>query len=456
MIDQHKFVEDFHKLAQQTISTHIYSRWLKNIELRAISLPTQEKRAVIQILIEDSHAQEILQSRYLHKLTEVFLEILNGYQIELQFNPVQGSLGLDFAITHRHPKSEQEQDRLFFTDQYSFENFVLGSSNQFAFAAAKAISEDPGKCFNPLFIFGASGLGKTHLIRAIGHSVLKKPAPLRVKYVTCENFINDFTYFLKSQQAELFRKKYRDNIDVLLMDDIQFLSNKDAIQEEFFYTFNALFEQTKQIVITSDKVPKNLTGLESRIRTRCEWGLVADIQPPDFDTRVEILTEKMKKLNFSLDKDVIHFLASHFTNNIREIEGILHKLQASQVFSSGELNNLKLDNVKKILKPFLEGEKVTIQAEQILKAVAQEFGCRVLELKSSIKARDITLPRHISMYLIRKYTEKSYPEIGTVIGGKDHATVMHGIRKIGKLLYEDPDVRHHIEKIEEKLKSLDS
>ena len=240
------------------------------------------------------------------------------------------------------------------------------------------------------------------------------------------------------------------------MDDIQFLSNKDSIQEEFFYTFNTLFEQTKQIILTSDKVPKNLVGLESRIRTRFEWGLVADIQPPDFDTRVEILTEKMKKSNFNLDKDVIHFLASHFVNNIREIEGILHKLQASQSFSNGDLNTLNLDNVKKILKPFLEGEKITIQAEQILKAVAQEFGCKVMELKSSIKARDITLPRHISMYLIRKYTEKSYPEIGCAVGGKDHATVMHGIRKIGRLLYEDQDIKQHIEQIEEKLRSLNA
>jgi chromosomal replication initiator protein len=451
MIDPTQFSAVFHKHAQKSFSPHIYGQWIKSLDVSLHPISNNSSQIDIKLWVSDVHTQQILETRFLKPIKDILSIILDGYKYNLLFLPLQGDLSLDFQ-SDDSPQLAKDQNKFFFTSQFTFDTFVLGPSNQFAHAASKAISEDPGNCFNPLFIFGFSGLGKTHLIRAIGYAALQKNQGLNVNYSTCENFINDFNYFTRNNALEAFRKKYREDVDVFLLDDIQFLSKKEELQEEFFYTFNALFEQSKQIVITSDKVPKDLIGLESRIRTRFEWGLVADIQPPELNTRIEILKEKMKKLELDLDSKVLHYLASNFTRNIRELEGVLHKLKASKVLIK---ENLDLASVKKLIKPFMGEERLSFDPDQILKVVAQEFGCRVLELKSSIKARDVTLPRHISMYLIRKYTEKSYPEIGLAIGGKDHATVMHGVRKISRLLFEDQRLKKHIEHIEERLKCLE-
>lgn len=454
MIDPVKLTEDFHSLAQKQFSPHTYSHWIKGLDISISQPQSSERTLIIHLLVEDTHTHLVIESRYLDTIKSIFSILLDGYNTLIEFNPIQGSLDINLTPIHTHPEGvARESDDLFFSDHYTFENFILGSSNQFAHAAAKAIAEDPGKCFNPLFIFGASGLGKTHLIRALGYEIRKKKPAALVRYITCDNFINDFTHLSRKNALHLFRKKYREDCEVLLLDDIQFLSGKEGIQEEFFYTFNALYESSKQIVITSDKVPKNLTGLETRIRTRFEWGLIADIQPPDLETRIEILKDKMNLFDLKLEQNVIHFLASHCTQNIRELEGVLNKLKAIKTLSHGKLD---LESVRTQIKGHFEGEKNKVQTHHILQAVAHEFGCRVMELKSSIKARDIALPRHISMYLIRKYTEKSYPEIGEAVGGKDHATVMHGVRKINRLLYEDQNLRTQIELIEERIKSTAS
>ncbi len=322
--------------------------------------------------------------------------------------------------------------------RYTFENFVVGNSNRFAHAASLAVAEGPAKAYNPLFIYGGVGLGKTHLMHAIGHYALEQNPNISVVYVTSETFTNDLISAIGKKSMVDFRNKYR-NADILLIDDIQFVAGKESTQEEFFHTFNALYEANRQLVISSDRPPKDIPTLEERLRSRFEWGLTADIQPPDLETRIAILRKKAKDDNLVIDQEILSYIATHIQSNIRELEGALVR-----VIAHANLHNapLTLETVAEALKDILKApahQPVTI--ESIMETVADYYSIKVAELKSKRRTRNITFPRQIAMYLARDLTESSLPEIGQAFGGRDHSTVIHAIEKIEGELKLDPSLQ---------------
>ncbi|HEX8152499.1 MAG TPA: chromosomal replication initiator protein DnaA, partial [Thermoanaerobaculia bacterium] len=317
--------------------------------------------------------------------------------------------------------------------KYSFETFVIGSSNRFAHAAAVAVAEAPAKAYNPLFVYGESGLGKTHLLHAIGHYAQHLFDGPRVRYVSSEEFTNDFINSIRDDKAGAFQRRYRD-VDVLLVDDIQFLENKERTQEEFFHTFNALYEAQKQIVFTSDRPPKEIPTLEERLRSRFEWGLIADIQPPDLETKVAILKKKAEEKRLDLPHDVALFIAERVRSNIRELEGHLNRVTA---FASLTGNRLNIDLAREALKDLLSKENKPITGTEILRMVAAHYGTTVTNLKSKTNAQTVVFPRQVAMYMLKELTDMSYPEIGKLFNNKHHSTVMHSVEKIESLIEND-------------------
>jgi chromosomal replication initiator protein len=331
-----------------------------------------------------------------------------------------------------------------FDSKYTFETFVVGTSNQFAHAACLAVAHQPGECYNPLFIFGVAGLGKTHLLKAIGHEIFNKQKSQRILYRTSESFTNELIQAIRQDRMKEFREKYRQGCDVLLLDDIHFFAGKERTQEEFFYTFNYLHESRKQIIVTSDRYPKDITGLENRLQTRFEWGLVADVQPPEIETRIAILKNKADKEKIYLPDDVAHFIASYITSNIRELEGSLHRLQA---YASLTGASISVELAQQIIKDLAPKHRHEITPEGIIKLVALHFNIRVTDLKSEKRERKLSMPRQVAMYLLRKHTLLSFPELGKFMG-KDHSTILHGVQKITKSMKYDSEILNHITKIE--------
>lgn len=332
-----------------------------------------------------------------------------------------------------------------FDSKYSFENFVVGSTNQFAHAACQAVTKQPGQCYNPLFIFGGNGLGKTHLIKAIGHELSLAQKKLRVFYITSESFTNELIQAIQLNRMREFREKYRNGCDVLLLDDVHFLAGKERTQEEFFYTFNYLHESSRQIVITSDRYPKDIHGLEIRLQTRFEWGLVTDIQPPEMETRIAILRNKADKENINLPDEVAQYIALNMTSNIRELEGALHRLQA---YASMTETTLSLELAQQLFKDITGKIKHELTPDAILKLVALQFNVKTTDIRSDKRIRKLSFPRQICMYLLRKHLLLSYPEIAKFIGGKDHTTVIYAVTKISELQKNDPETIKHITTIE--------
>ncbi|MFM8314709.1 MAG: chromosomal replication initiator protein DnaA, partial [Deltaproteobacteria bacterium] len=332
-----------------------------------------------------------------------------------------------------------------FDPKYTFETFVIGSTNQFAHAACQAVSKQPGQCYNPLFIFGGAGLGKTHLLRAIGYELYKNQNNLRILFLTSEAFTNELIQAIRVDRMREFREKYRTGCDVLLLDDVHFLAGKERTQEEFFYTFNYLHESRKQIVITSDRYPKDIQGLENRLQTRFEWGLVADVQPPEVETRVAILKNKAEEQKIHLPDDVAYFIASHVTSNIRELEGSLHRLQAHASLSSSVIS---LELAQQTLRDLVPKIRHELTPDGILKLVALTFGLKITDLKSDKRARNLSEPRQICMFLLRKHLMMSLPEIGAFLGKKHHTTVLHGVNEIIARSKNDPELEIQISKIE--------
>jgi chromosomal replication initiator protein len=334
--------------------------------------------------------------------------------------------------------------------KYTFDDFVVGPSNRFAHAAALAAAETPGTQYNPLFIYGGVGLGKTHLLQAVGHYVLRNHPGLKVRYVTLETFTNDFINSLRDDTIEGFKNYYR-SFDVLLLDDIQFLHKKEQTQEEFFHTFNTLYDAEKQIVITSDRHPKGLATLEDRLVNRFEWGLITDIQPPDLETRVAILRKKVLADHISLEDDeVLMFIASRVPNNIRELEGCL-----TRVLAYSSLNHLPitLDLAREVLKDMPETATAHITIEHIISTVAEFTGVSVAEIVGDKRSRAVVESRHLAMYLARELTDASLPKIGECMGNRDHTTVLHAVEKITKLVKEDRQMYDRLQRLTAKLKS---
>jgi len=348
-------------------------------------------------------------------------------------------------------KDEREREKRRRTSnlipRYTFENFVIGASNQFAHAASMAVANQPGDHYNPLFIYGGVGLGKTHLINAIGHKAVSKFPGSKVFYLSSESFMNELISSLRRDRMDEFKMKFR-NVDVLILDDVQFIAGKERTQEEFFHTFNSLYEARKQIVITSDKFPKEIPGLEDRLRNRFEWGLIADIQPPDMETRVAILQKKAEVEKVILPHDVAIFLASNIDSNVRELEGALTRLGA---FASLTHSNITVDLAKEVLKNTLKGSHREITIEGIQKTICDYYNIKLGDLKAKRRTKNIAIPRQVAMYLCRKYTETSFPVIGDKFGGRDHSTVIHASKTIEKKIKEDPYMLTTIEKLERNL-----
>jgi chromosomal replication initiator protein len=334
--------------------------------------------------------------------------------------------------------------------KYTFDTFVIGQSNRFAHAAALAAAETPGTQYNPLFIYGGVGLGKTHLLQAIGNYALRNHPGLKVRYVTLETFTNDFINSLRDDSIEGFKNRYR-TIDVLLIDDIQFLQKKEQTQEEFFHTFNALYDAQKQIVITSDRHPKGLATLEDRLVSRFEWGLITDIQPPDLETRVAILRKKVRADGINLaDDDVLMLIASRVPTNIRELEGCLTRVVA---FSSFTKRPIDVALAREVLKDIPETPSTRITIDLILSAVAESTGVSVTEIVGDKRSRPVVESRHLVMYLARELTDASLPKIGDRLGGRDHTTVLHAVDKMAKLMREDRDMYNRVQRLTTKIKS---
>ena len=334
--------------------------------------------------------------------------------------------------------------------KYTFESFVVGESNKFAHAASLAVAEAPARAYNPLFIYGGVGFGKTHLMHAIGHFVLDNYPHMNVLYVTSEHFTNDMINAIRDDKTAEFRNRYR-NIDVLLVDDIQFLAGKERTQEEFFHTFNALHEANKQIVLSSDRPPKDIPTLEDRLRSRFEWGLITDIQAPDFETRIAILDKKARLENIKLSTDVLSFIAENIHSNIRELEGALIRVMA---FSSLTNRPVTVDLAAEALKEILSiVKKNRIEIADIQRTVADYYNIEISDMKAKKRSRAIAFPRQVAMYLSRELTDYSLPKIGEAFGGRDHTTVLHAYEKISDNIQQDPEFDRVVKEIIRILKS---
>jgi chromosomal replication initiator protein len=339
-----------------------------------------------------------------------------------------------------------------FNSKYTFDSFVIGSSNRFAHAAALAVAEAPAQAYNPLFIYGSTGLGKTHLLQAVAQYVSEHTSELSVRYITSETFMNDFINSLRDKRIEGFKQRYR-TYDVLLIDDVQFFEHKERIQEEFFHTFNSLYEAGSQIVMSSDRPPRDIATLEARLRSRFEWGLITDIQPPDLETRIAILRKKVKTDGIHIpDPQVLTFIASRVSTNIRELEGALTRVVA---FSSLTGRAMSVELAQDVLKDvFPQGEAAEVSIKRIQDLVAERFGLSLDELCGDKRSQNIVYPRQVAMYLSRELTDSSLPKIGKEFGGRDHTTVIHATSKIARLIREDRSVYNLVQELTARVKQV--
>ncbi len=366
---------------------------------------------------------------------------------ELFVTPPLENSGYQIALP---PVPPVNAGNVFLNPKYTFETFVVGHGNRFAHAAAMAVAEAPAKAYNPLFIHGGVGLGKTHLMQAIAHHVLKTHRSAKIMYVTSEKFTNDMINSISANTMEAFRTKYR-SIDVLMIDDIQFLAGKDRTKEEFFHTFNTLHGSSKQIVISSDRPPKEIPTLEERLRSRFEWGLIADIQPPDLETRIAILQRKAGLEELPVPQDVLTLIATKMVSNIRELEGALIKVIAYASLTGEEVT---LPMVESILKDILSPskERTYVDVDLIKKVTAEYYNLKIEDMTAKTRTKDIALARQVAMYLSRKMTDASLPKIGKEFGGRDHTTVMHANNKITEGLKDDPELEEAIKTISDNIK----
>ena len=366
-------------------------------------------------------------------------------EIDIEFVVPKSGTGRDDAPSQNTPVSELSQ----LNPRYTFEKFVVGSSNRFAHAAAVAVAEAPAKAYNPLFIYGESGLGKTHLLHAIGAYAKELYGHVRVRYVSSEEFTNDFINSIRDDKASAFQRRYRD-LDILIVDDIQFLENKERTQEEFFHTFNTLYNANKQIVISSDRPPKQLTTLEDRLRSRFEWGLITDIQPPELETRIAILRKKAAQDKLNAPDDVLEYIASKISTNIRELEGALIRVTA---FASLNRQSVDLSLAEIVLKDLIPNEgNPEITGATIMAQTAVYFSLTIDDLCGTSRSRVLVNARQIAMYLCRELTELSLPKIGQTFGGRDHTTVMHADRKIRQLMAERRSIYNQVTELTNRIK----
>jgi chromosomal replication initiator protein len=425
------------------VNTQSYQTWLRptrfshvNHEELVVRVPNREFQEWIQenygSLINEALAEIKSDVRRIHYVVEESPEKKNGDGGDAK--ALQGKLDFE-SVDHRlNPK-------------YTFETFVVGNCNQFAHAAAQAVAETPAKSYNPLFLYGGVGLGKTHLMQAVGHLIKAKWKEMRLAYVSSEHFTNEVINSLRYDRMVSFRDKYR-NVDLLLMDDIQFIAGKERTQEEFFHTFNTLYENQKQVVISSDCPPKEIPGLEERLRSRFAWGLTADLQAPDLETKRAILAKKSETQGINLPEDVSDFVARKIKSSVRDLEGALTRLLA---YSSLTGATVSLSMAQQVLKNLVDLEERRVSIEHIQRAVCREFGIGLPQLKAKDNSRGVAYPRQIAMFLAKEMTPASLPQIGREFGGKHHTTVLHSINKIAEMRDKDRDLNRLINKLRDSL-----
>jgi len=408
--------------------------------------------------VVEKHGEAVEQAFHTAFGTEMDLVFMTGDTDHLEDQVLDGDQPLNgrfSVVSSIEPPESRDSDlpspesaaRL--VRKYQFENFVVGASNRFPFAAAMAVAEQPGSTYNPLFIYGAAGLGKTHLLNAIGHHALELYPGLEVRYVSSETFFSDFISGIRRKQMDAFKARYR-TTDILLLDDIQFFEGKEQILEEFFHTFNTLYESGKQIVITSDRSPKNLATLEDRLRSRFEWGLLTDVQPPDVETRLAILHRNVEMADLAVPEEVLHFIATLVSDNIRELEGALTRVSALAKLTGVEID---LPMAERVLQDLLPGhEAKSIDPPMILQATAEAYGLTVGDLVGVSRKQPLAQCRQVAMYLCRDLTSLSLPRIGEVFGGRDHTTVMYAIDRVKKIMETDREVYDRVQELSSNLR----
>ena len=435
------------------ISEISFNTWIKSCTPISIS------DNLLKLSVPNEFTKGILDTRYKDLLIQA-LKIVTSRRFKIEFY-----LESDLEEEKENEEKQKEEKKENTNDvdgsivvsdemsatlnpKYTFQSFVIGNSNRFAHAASLAVAESPAKAYNPLFIYGGVGLGKTHLMHAIGHYILQENPKAKVVYVSSEKFTNELINAIKDDKNEEFRNKYR-KVDVLLIDDIQFIAGKERTQEEFFHTFNALHEENKQIILSSDRPPKEIPTLEDRLRSRFEWGLIADIQPPDFETRMAILKKKADVEGLNVPNEVMVYIATKIKSNIRELEGALIRIIA---YSSLTNRDVSVDLASEALKDIISNkESAPVTVKTIQESVANYYNLRIEDLKSQRRTRNIAYPRQIAMYLSRKLTDMSLPKIGEEFGGRDHTTVIHAYEKISENLKTDEGLQSMINDITKKL-----
>ncbi|MGE5612786.1 MAG: chromosomal replication initiator protein DnaA [Bacillota bacterium] len=414
-----------------------YNTWIKTIE------PVYIDSTTLELGVPTDFNKGILESRYLALISNAVKQVTSREYSIVISTPSQES-----SKRRRDANDNEELYNSVLNPKYTFDTFVIGNSNRLAHAASVAVAEAPAQAYNPLFLYGGVGLGKTHLMHAIGHYILSQNSSSRVLYVSSEKFTNELINAIKDDRNEEFRAKYR-NIDVLLIDDIQFIGGKERTQEEFFHTFNALYEANKQIVISSDRSPRDIPTLEDRLRSRFEWGLTADIQFPDLETRIAILKKKAQMENVSIPDDVLVFIADKVVSNIRELEGALNKVIA---YSSLTETPISIDLCTEALKELLSStNNRIIDVSHIIEAVSRYFDLRPEDFISQKRNRNIAYPRQIAMYLCREITGTSLPKIGEEFGGRDHTTVIHAIQKIEEDIQNNMETKRTIDELKRSI-----
>ncbi|HEX5544786.1 MAG TPA: chromosomal replication initiator protein DnaA [Nitrospira sp.] len=437
--------QDALQYIQRKVPKQVYDTWFLPVYLDRI------ENSTAHIGVPNKFFGEWLDTHYGSLLAEAMAMVHGGELMTVAFTVRDKGVALQSesqAVMSGPRGVTQPKPRrgIQLNPKYTFRNFVVGAGNQFAHAACMAVAEQPGHTYNPLFIYGGVGLGKTHLLNAIGNHVAEK-SDLRIAYLTTEQFTNEVINSIRYDKMMDLRKRYR-HIDMLMIDDIQFLVGKERTQEEFFHTFNALYEGHKQIVLSSDRFPKDMPDIEERLRSRFEWGLIADLQPPDVETRIAILRKKSEDEGVKLPEDVIQFLSTTMKSNIRELEGSLVRLGA---YASLTGQVITLDLAKNVLRDLIGDKKKIVAMDDIQEAVCTQFHVKMTELKSRRRSKTLVHPRQIAMYLCRELTDASYPEIGRQFGGKDHTTIIHACRQVAKAKETDTLLQTTIETLKEQI-----
>jgi chromosomal replication initiator protein len=409
--------------------TH-FNTWLKSTKL------LEDSAGIIVIGVPNHYAKSWIEQNALKKIREALtpyypaIEEVRLVLMSPEEKPIKNELPILQAVAEQAEEAERDEPASPnpFNPAYTFENFIVGNNNRLAFAAGQVVADKPGSAYNPLFIYGGVGLGKTHLMQAIGNQVLAHSPKKRIVYTSCEVFTNEFIDSLKNKDVDSFKKKFR-NVDVLLIDDIQFLANKEGTQEEFFHTFNILHQSKRQIVMTADRLPREINNLEERLTSRFGWGMVVDIQTPNYETRMAILSSKAAERGFTLQPNVLDYLATTITSNVRELEGSLLKLMmAAEV----ENKPITAEFASQVLRDLINRRQSQTTVKSVIQAISRYFDTEVVDIIGPRRQKELVYPRQIAMYLLRDIMHLSYPQIGDALGGRDHTTIMHGADKIEK------------------------